>query len=365
MLYRLRELHSRSASAENPKALPGQGGTAGHGIKGSPAIKDFKAGSTAVLLDQKGPGLIRHMWMTSHARKPVHMRNLIVRMYWEGNDTPSVESPLGDFFGVAFGATVPMYSDFVSMQEGRGFNSYIPMPFGKSARITITNNSDTDIDWFFYQIDFTLGDPIGDEDGRFHAAFRRENPCPYGHDFTILDTKGSPGMYMGCVLGVRPLAPGWWGEGEVKMYIDTDDQYPTICGTGTEDYIGSAWGLDEHCTRFQGAPLHRNGFTSLYRFHIPDPVYFQKRIRVTIQQMGAAMKSDAEKIYGDKLIFEPKNHPRRDPNDGFYLRSDDYSATAYWYQYPLAKTMPDLPDKATRSADLYRARAGRKKNADL
>lgn len=359
-LFTLRTLQSRAATAENRQALAGQGGTEGNGIKGSAALKDFKAGATETLLDQRGPGLIRHLWMTSHARDPHALRNIILRMYWEGSETPSVEAPLGDFFGVAHGAAVPMYSDLVCMQEGRGLNCYIPMPFAQSARITVENTMDRPIDWFFYQIDFTLGDVVSEEDGRFHASFRRENPCAVGHDFLLLETLGARGIYLGCVMGVRPLYKGWWGEGEVKIFLDGDTLYPTICGTGLEDYIGSAWGLGEHCTRFQGAPLHRNGFASLYRFHVPDPVYFQQGIRVTVQQMGAELRSKVAPDFGDKLIFNPKNHPRRNPEDGYYLRSDDYCATAYWYQYPLASNRPALPGQAVRSGDLFQEPAAEK-----
>lgn len=365
MFYKLSNLQSRAATMENPTAAIGMGGTEGNGLKGSPAIKDFKQGATATLLDIEGPGMVRHIWMTSHARKPEHYRNLILRMYWEGNDVPSVEVPYSDFFGMAHGAAVPLETDLVCMQEGRGMNCYIPMPFARRARITLTNETDRDIDWLFYQIDFTLGDEVDDQTGRFHALFRRENPCPLGHDFTILETRGARGVYMGCIMGIRPLSGGWWGEGEVKIYLDADRQYPTICGTGAEDYIGSAWGLGEHQTRFQGAPFNRGGFVSMYRFHVPDPVYFQTGIKVTVQQMGGALKPDLEKIYGDRLIFQPKNHPRRNPLDGFYLRSDDWCATAYWYQYPLASDREPLPDKARRTADIWNEEAAAKAAADL
>ncbi len=366
MLYRLSSLRSRAASAENPKALPGEGGKASNGLKGAPAIKDLRPGTTEVLLDTEGPGMVRHLWMTTHARAPVSLRNTILRMYWEGHEEPSVEVPLSDFFGVAHGALAPMYANLINMQEGRGLNCYIPMPFAKHARITISNETERPIDWFFYQIDFTLGDDIGPEDGRFHASFRRENPCPLGQDFTFLDTGGGLGIYLGCVFGVRPLTPGWWGEGEVKIFLDSDEAHPTICGTGTEDYIGSAWGLGEHCTPYQGAPLHRNGFTSMYRFHVPDPVYFQERIKVTVQQMGAALKSEVAPHYGENLIFNPKNHPRRNPEDGFYLRSDDWCATAYWYQWPLAKNLPPIPSRTPRSANLYAEKdAPQKETTDL
>jgi hypothetical protein len=352
VIYRLSDLKSRAASAENMQAEPGAGGRAGNGMKGAPALKNFRAGACAALLETRGPGLIRHIWMTSHDRSPAVMRNLILRMYWEDAEPPSVEVPLGDFFGVCHGAAVPMYSDLVAMQEGRGFNCWIPMPFEKAARITLTNESGRDIDWLFYQIDFTLGDNIGRDDGRLHAMFRRENPCPPGRDFTILETRGGRGRYLGAVFGVRPIRAGWWGEGEIKMFIDNDNEYPTICGTGTEDYIGSAWGLSPHCTRYQGCPLHTAAHTSLYRFHVPDPVYFQDRIRVTLQQMGADLRRNLEAEYGENLIFQPKNHPRRPQDDGFYLRSDDWCATAFWYQYPLAPRQDVFPDAALRSADL-------------
>ena len=233
-VYRLTNLQSRAATAENPTAEPGRGGMTGGGLKGSPAIKDFRAGSTEVLLDTRGPGMIRHIWCTSHGRAPADLRNQILRIYWEGSDVPSVEAPLGDFFGAAHGAPAPMYSQMISLQEGRGCNCYFPMPFSHRTRITISNETDRHVDWFFYQIDFTLGDEVTDDDGRFHARFRRENPCPLGDDYTILETAGGRGVYMGCVMGVRPLTPGWWGEGEVKMYLDGDDEFPTICGTGTE-----------------------------------------------------------------------------------------------------------------------------------
>jgi hypothetical protein len=351
-LYRLKNLESRAASAENPSAEPGRGGMSANGLKGSPAIKDFKQGTTEVLLDQKGPGRIRHIWCTSKPRRPEHLRNIILRMYWENSTVPSVEVPISDFFGVAHGAPVPMYSALVSTQEGRGLNCYIPMPFSEAALITVSNESDTDLDFLFYQIDFTLGDPVGEEDGRFHASFRRENPTILGRDFVLFETKGARGIYLGTVIGVRSLSEGWWGEGEVKMYIDDDDKYPTICGTGLEDYIGSAWGLGVHHTPYQGAPLVHGNFFSIYRFHIVDPVYFQERIRVTVQQMGSALKSKVLPLYGDKLIFSPKNHPRRNPEDGYYLRSDDVCATAYWFQWPLIKERDPLPDKKTRSADL-------------
>ncbi|MEX0702799.1 MAG: glycoside hydrolase family 172 protein [Planctomycetales bacterium] len=345
-------LQSRAATAENPAAERGRGGTTGDGLKGAPAIMDFRAGGTETLLDVAGPGMVRHIWCTSHLRTPQAMRNLVLRMYWEGHPVPSVEVPLGDFFGVAHGAAVPVQSVWVAMQEGRGFNCFFPMPFARRARITISNETEADIDWFFYQVDFTLGDAVTDEHGRFHCGFDRRNPAPYGEDVAILDTEGARGAYVGCVLGVRPLAPLWWGEGEVKVWLDGDAEHPTICGTGIEDYIGAAWGLRPHGTPYQGAPLVGT-HNSLYRFHACDPIYFDERVRVAVQQMGNAPLSEARALYGDRLVFRRKNHPRRGPDEVFYLRSDDYSCTAFWYQYPLVERRHPLPDRRARSADLY------------
>ena len=380
-VYRLTNLESRAASAENPSAEKGRGGMAAGGMKGSPAIKELADGRTEVLLDVAGPGMIRHIWCAApRKQKPQDLRNLILRMYWEGCEVPSVEVPLGDFFGAANGIAVPMYSAMLVMQEGRAFNCYFPMPFSQHARVTITNETGADIDWFFYQVDFTLGDEVSEADGRFHARFRRENPCPLGDDFTIMETQGARGVYMGCVLGVRPLNRMWWGEGEVKIYLDGDSDYPTICGTGTEDYFGSAWGLDLHkipyqgipyhgtlyqCALYHGAPFVSQDFTSLYRFHVPDPIYFQDRIRVDIQQMGNSLKERLLPIYGDRLICSPKNHPKRPADDVFYLRSDDWCATAYWYQWPLAKVLPLFPGKNERSADLLKLSGEQKVVADL
>ena len=364
-IFSLKNLKSRAATAENPNAEKGGGGIISNGIKGSPAIKDFKSGTTETLLEKQGSGMIRHIWCTLKPMEPKHLRNLILRIYWENHKVPSVEVPLSDFFGLAHGASVPMNSKYIYTQEGRGLNCFFPMPFSEAAKITISNESGTDLDYFFYQIDFTLGDQVTENEGRFHASFRRENPSKYGRDFKIMETNDARGIYLGCVIGIRPLLDGWWGEGEVKMYLDGDDRNPTICGTGLEDYVGSAWGLSTHSTPVQGAPLVTKNFTSLYRFHFYDPVYFQKNIKVTVQQMGSTRKQNILPIYGDSLIFSSKNHPRRAPDDGYYLRSDDVCATAYWYQWPLIEFREPLPDKDLRSKNLYIKNEQDKFNAEL
>ena len=352
-LYKLKDLESREATAENRLAEKGKGGMLKKGLKGSPAIKDFKKGTTEILLHTDGPGMVRHIWCTVSQRTAINLRNIILRMYWENSNVPSVEVPLADFFGMSHGADVLMTSQLISIQPSLGYNCDIPMPFKNHALMTVTNESDTDFDWFFYQIDFTLGDQVANDDGRFHASFNRENPTKYGRDFTIMETKGAKGVFLGCVLGVRPTTKGWWGEGEMKMYLDSDAQYPTICGTGIEDYFGAAWGLRAHSTPYRGAPLVEPNFCSMYRFHINDPIYFKNSIRIDIQQMGLTHITDARSKYGDSLIFMRMDHPRRDTTSVFYLRSDDVCSVAYWYQYPLVKYRKPLPNKDQRSSDLY------------
>ncbi len=352
-LFKLRNLESRASTAENRGAEKGKGGMSKNGLKGSPAIKDFRKGTTETLLDSRGPGMVRHIWCTVSQSSPVNVRNIILRMYWEKSELPSVEVPLGDFFGMSHGANAFVTSRLISVQPSLGYNCDIPMPFSEHALITVTNESDTDFDWFFYQVDFTLGDKVKNDDGRFHASFHRENPTRYGRDFTILETKEARGVFLGCVIGVRPLVSGWWGEGEMKFFIDGDTRYPTICGTGMEDYFGAAWGLSAHCTPYRGAPLVDPGFCSMYRFHVNDPVYFQNEIKIEVQQMGTAFLDDARKKYGDSLIFMRFDHPRRSTEKVYYLRSDDVSSVAYWFQYPLIKERRPFPSKEQRSKDLY------------
>ena len=363
--YKLKKLQSRSATAENPLAEKGRGGMTKKGLKGSPALRNFRKGTTEHLLKTDGPGMIRHIWCTVSQGTPVNLRNIILRMYWENSDIPSVEVPISDFFGMAHGNYVPITSQLISIQPVLGCNMDIPMPFKEHALITVTNESDMDLDWFFYQIDFTLGDKVAEDDGRFHASFNRENPTKYGRDFTIMETEGAEGVFLGCSFGVRPITNGWWGEGEVKIYLDSDNQYPTICGTGIEDYFGSAWGLYANCTPYRGAPLVEPNFASMYRFHITDPIYFQNDIKVDIQQMGLANIDEARSKYGDSLIFNRMDHPRRDTTTVFYLRSDDVSAVAYWYQYPLIKNRKPLPNKEQRSVDLYIKSTEEKKSAPM
>ncbi|MEQ4206906.1 glycoside hydrolase family 172 protein [Actinopolymorpha sp. B9G3] len=355
MLYELKDLRSRAATAENRTAAPGAGGQAGGGRKGSPCLSPLARGATATLLDHTGPGVVRHIWCTIPPGNVDHLRNTILRMYWDGQAHPSVEVPLGDFFGVAHGRQVEMGSTLLSMQGGKGFNCWIPMPFREHARITVENESGSDVPMFFYQVDFTVGDDLDETAGAFHAQFRRSNPCPLHQDFVILDGVEGRGVYLGTVLGVRSIYRDcWWGEGEVKFFLDDDREHPTICGTGAEDYMGSAWGLGRVSTPYQGAPLvdGDTGLYSIYRLHVADPIHFRQRLAVTIQQIGYGDYEKAREHFGDDFTgYRAAGAPDGDPRGMFDL-SDDYCSVAYWYQSLPSRPFPTLPDRAARLADL-------------
>src|SRR5262245_37414638 len=285
---------SRAISWENRTGAVGAGGQDKAGRKGSPCIPVIASGETVTLMDMSGCGIIRHIWITIPDRSPEAMRNMILRMYWDGSTVPSVEVPLGDFFGVAHGRTVPLTTALTTMTLGRGFNCYYDMPFRTHAKVTVQNDlpDGRKMDAFFFQIDYELRDSLSAKAGYFHAQFRRQNPTVMLQDYVILDDVQGPGYFLGCVIGVRALGPEWWGEGEMKFYIDGDSQWPTSCGTGTEDYFGGAWGMDSYQTPWHGCPVllkppaAPNSVASMYRFHVSDPVYFRRSLKATMQQIG-------------------------------------------------------------------------------
>lgn len=372
--FQMTKLQSRAVTQENPSGGKGLGGkNRGNGNcrKGAPAFRRVQPGEIKTLCDIEGPGMIRHIWMTVENREPEMMRSYIIRIYWDDSEYPSVEAPMGDFFGVAHGRTAHYMSPYLGTPEGRGFQCYFPMPFSRRCRITFENDSPIEMPWLFYQVDYTLGDNVAEDMGRFHAHFRRENPCPVKRDYQLLSTEGSPGIFAGAVIGVNPLGSGWWGEGEMKFYIDGDNEYPTICGTGMEDYLCSGWGMNPHSAIYTGLnylatdPNHQSQFVSFYRFHIFDPIYFQSDLRVELQQLGAGgifpqdCKSieDKQKFLSNLGWYGPHIHPDADNpgkimSDWLYDRSDDYCSTVYWYQKSVNKPLPSLPDREKRIAGI-------------
>jgi hypothetical protein len=238
---------TRSISAENPDGKTGSGGkeasNLGFGRKGRPCIT-LKQGLETVIAQINETGVIQHLWITctDKTNKGYYvLRDLVLRMYWDDEINPSVEVPLGDFFCNGFGARCRVNSLPIVVNPTGSMNSYFPMPFRKSAKITVENQHPCDIEGFFYQVNYCLVDKLPDEIGHFHAQWRRENITTLAQDYTIADNITGKGQYIGTYLAWTSLERFWWGEGEMKFYIDDDDEWPTICGTGTEDYFGGAW----------------------------------------------------------------------------------------------------------------------------
>ena len=348
---------SRCVNAENPTGGKGRAAMAtsalGPSRKGSPCIQTIAAGQSVTLMDVDGPGVIRHIWMTVTDRTsptgPDVLRNLILECYWDGEDTPSVACPVGDFFCCGHAQSCRVNSIPVMVNPNRGFNCYWAMPFER-ARIVLRNDHNEDVPAFFYQIDYTAYDELPQDMMRFHAQWRRERLTESGRDYVILDGVRGHGAYVGTYLALTALESRWWGEGEVKMYIDGDDEYPTWCSTGTEDYFGGAWSFaafDEaghmreqtYTGPYMGFPFYSQRLVGresdywdvatpvmrgLYRWHIPDPIYFEHDLRVELQQIGV-------------------------DESGLFERSDDVASVAYWYQGEPHAPFPDtIRDRAWR-----------------
>ncbi|MBT7064965.1 MAG: DUF2961 domain-containing protein, partial [Verrucomicrobia bacterium] len=284
------KVEARWISPENPQALKGAGGTTNNGRKGAPCYGALAAGATMTLADYSGSsGIVRHIWTTISDRSPTMVRGLKVEFFWDGASTPAISVPWGDFFGCGLGEMPPFESELFTNPEGRNFNSYVPMPFRSGFKMTVTNETERDLDMYWMQIDLTIHDAV-DDALYLHAWFNRENPTVPCEDYTFLPRIEGAGRYLGVNFGMQADARwvgAWWGEGEVKLYVDGDAGHPTLCGTGCEDYIGTSWGQGPFANRYQGchfvAPGPRMCF---YRYHIPDPIYFRTDIRGTIQQMG-------------------------------------------------------------------------------
>ncbi len=336
----------RTLSFENPDAARGRAGQAGNGRKGSPS-RMIAPGERIVLGEVEGPGRIRHFWLTLPPMPPEDMRRVRLEVFYDGANEPSISVPCLDFFGVLHGRPVAFASSLVAVQEGRGFNSWIPMPFRRGIRLELTNESDRRFP-LYYQITLTLG-PVADDVGILHATFRRENPTRLRRDFVIAEGLTGPGRFLGACVGVRVLpdpAFTWYGEGEVKMFIDDDDAFPTWCGTGLEDYVGTAWGMGPHHVPWQGSPLvigppdaTMPEFVGFYRWHVPDPIAFRERLRVTLQQIGAVAvpRGDTEirrTIEADGRTAGTGFHDIPEgPLEAFGIceRRDDVCATAFVY----------------------------------
>ena len=335
----LSRAQSRSVSPENFDGAKGAGGRAtegtgtecacdlGRGWKISPSVR-IEPGQIFELADIAGPGAIQQIWLT-----PTGVwRQAILRFYWDNEETPSVECPVGDFFGMGWGEYAHLNSLPVCVNPGSAFNCYWEMPFRKHCRITVENLAAEPM-VLYYQVNYTLTD-IPDDAGYFHAQWRRSNPLPQGEVHTLLDGVRGHGHYVGTYLAWQVNNTGWWGEGEIKFYLD-GDEWPTICGTGTEDYFCGSYNFDRNgeytlfSTAYAG--LHQvikpdGAYRSqqrfgMYRWHIMDPVRFEQNLSVTIQALGWR-------------------------SGGRYLPlQDDISSVAFWYQREPHGPFPALPDK--------------------
>jgi hypothetical protein len=333
---------TRWASPENPGGEKGNGATTSSGRKGRPCIP-LKAGESSVLAEVKGAsGMIRRIWMTINERTPETLRGIRIDFFWDGCARPAVSAPLGDFFGVGLGRMAKFESALFSDPEGRSFNCFIPMPFRTGMKVVLTNESGVDINMLFYDIDYTVGDRYGDDTLYFHAWFNRENPTTFLRDYTILPRVTGRGRFLGVNVGVivnqKEFFASWWGEGEVKMYLDGDTEHPTLCGTGTEDYLGSAWGLGEFSHPYTGCTHAGEQRICFYRWHVPDPVYFHTDIRVTLQQLGLWDPKSVplfRAAQSRNYYMKPENAINWDnPNIskyGYMERRDDVSSCAYFY----------------------------------
>jgi hypothetical protein len=344
-------LDARAATFENPTGARGAGGTAHGGRKGAPSRR-IAAGERVVLADVEGPGVVRHLWLTVPPARPDRLRALTLEVRYDGRAEPSIAVPVLDFFGLPHGRPVAYHSALTTAQEGKGFNAYVPMPFRERIEIAFTNHSDRETT-LYYQVDYTRQPELPADLGYLHVAFRRENPTVLRRDVVITDGLRGPGRFLGCVVGVRVVDPGdWYGEGEVKVYRDGDTDLPTICGTGLEDYVGTAWGMGQHHAPYGGAPLVLSArgreaegmgtlpdLVSFYRWHLPDPIMFETDLRVTIQQIGAKFFLPGQEA--EQAAYEATNPVagegwRTDGPPGLLAwgiceRVDDYACTAFVY----------------------------------
>jgi len=369
-------LESRAVTFENPTGARGAGGTTAGGRKGAPS-RLIDAGESVVLADIEGPGVLRHLWMTVLPAPPERLRALWIEVFYDGAEEPSISVPLFDFFCLPHGRTAPFASALITANEGRGLNSTIPMPFARHVRLELTNGSDAPT-VLYYQVDYTLEPAMPSGSGYLHVSFRRENPTRLKSDLVITEGLVGPGRFLGCSLGIRVLDEGiWYGEGEVKVFLNGDTSHPTICGTGLEDYVGSAWGMGRHAAPYGGCTLDvrapeatgshtQPDFVGMYRWHVPDPIMYATDLKVTVQQIGAVVFLPSQEA--DMAAIEESgrlagNGWQRIADGtlifGIVERVDDACATAYVYcrepqtveRLDVAKAVVDLSRRPYEAID--------------
>ena len=373
LFFKTENRQTRWASFENPLGLKGKAAMENGGAKGH-AFEKFEAGETKLLLDTDGPGIINGMWFGISQDPPEILRSLKLEMFWDYDEKPAVSVPFPDFFCAMLGRPRKFESVFFSNPEGRSYNSFVKMPFFKHARITVTNEGNQPIKHIFYDIRYTLMPLDEDEILYFHSFWNRENPTTLTKDYTILPKLVGKGVYLGMNMSVRwdkSYARAWFGEGEVKIYVDGDEEYPTLCGTGTEDYIGTAWSQGEFSNMTQGCLIadRNNRMFTFYRFHTNDPVYFDYDIIAQVQSMGGQEKYEVLKAIENgapiKIVaadedgvcvhlYEQDFKLNQDSNNCWYnfYHEMDYTSTAYFYLDRTSSNLPSLPDVSLRTVGL-------------
>lgn len=365
---------TRWSSPENRNGVVGTGGKENNSAKGHP-YDAIKPGEDYTLLETNGPGIIERMWITIVDRSPEMLRSLRLDMYWDGSSKPAVSVPFGDFFSVSLGKTIAFQNALFANPEGRSFVSFIKMPFKKSAKIVITNESTKELKDIFFDVDYNLQNNWNDNWMYFHAYWYRDTATQLGKDFELLPNIEGKGRFLGVNVGVNanPLyGQSWYGEGEVKVFLDGDKDYPTLNGTGTEDYVSTAWGEGKFISEFSGCPVCNDTTLeySFYRYHVPDPIWFKKNCKVVLQQLGGGERDSVRsyQLAGAPLIpvttdtgriiyhYEQKQIIQLDSTlpkgwTNFY-RSDDVCATAYYYLDKPEDKMPALQPVAMRIAKL-------------
>ncbi len=369
---------TRWISPENATGAKGAGARENKGAKGH-AFDTIAVGATHVLADIRGAGIIDRIWMTIEDRSPEALRGLRLDIYWDGAATPAVSAPLGDFFLHGAGEMVPMETALFASPEGRSFVSYVPMPFRKSARVVITNESPRQVNLIFFDVNYRMVPRQPRDALYFHAWWQRDRATKLGEDFRLLPRVSGKGRFIGASVTVltNPVyEKSWWGEGEVKIALDGDRRNaPTLVGTGAEDYIGTAWGQGAYINRFQGAPIATwdgDGRWTFYRFHIPDPVWFHRDIEVSLQQIGGARKAIVQGLLArnaplipvtidpgsrnnfQKLLDSGKSLTDPTLPDGHtnYYRSDDVAAVAYFYLDRPERALPAIAPGGERMTAL-------------
>ena len=371
----IEKLQTKWFTAENKNAGKGAAGQANFGRKGSPNVP-LKPGETVVLADIKGSGTIKRMWFVLYKPNEKALRGIKLEIYWDNCDKPAVSVPFGDFLCQSLGTMTAFENIFFSSPEGRSFNCFIPMPFKKAAKIQLVNESD-EMNYVFYDIACTTGDKHDDNMLYFHSSWRRDRSTKMREDFTILPKIEGKGKFLGCHLGViqnPTMNHFWWGEGEIKVYLDGDTNFPTLCGTGTEDYIGAGYGQGKFDHLYQGNhylsekgehPIFFKDRHGYYRFHVPDPIYFYENIRVEIQVMGGGKFSDFLKAMdkdpnikfiktgkGDEFYTREELEKSPDTETTVEREGDDVCATAYWYMNSPTNSLPELAPLKERMIDV-------------